>query len=207
MYTMVPAASSTKVHKKDAMDFHMDGEDLAHARFRVLMAQYEAEHGRGWQLKLASKAGVTRGMISQIARGEKEAGMKVVTGAARGLDIAESFFFDKSLGKSPNYRDFIGKKPARVAGVAESRIDRDPIDESSMDQWTVFTYTDEYKGASEEAKAHAHTLRNQGLDLSVKQYIGVVESLDALRKGKGIPEHKIETPIGETRMRLGRKGR
>lgn len=184
---------------------------LQKARFMLLLRQYEAEEEAahrhaGWQTRFAKTIGTRQSSISGLFR-DRSPGPKLVEGAITGFNLAREFFTDPKLGASPNYRDFIGKKPARVAGVAESRIDRDPIDESSMDQWTVFTYTDEYKGASEEAKAHAHTLRNQGLDLSVKQYIGVVESLDALRKGKGIPEHKIETPIGETRMRLGRKGR
>jgi len=201
-------------------------ETIRQRRFRALMATFQEEHGYGWQSALAKKVGVTQGLISHIVNDKKSPGPDCIEGAIERMRVSEDFFRDASLGEKPDYRRFVGKSryavdaspskhalkptPSKHASFAgEPRIGRDPIDESSMDQWTVFTYTDEYKGASEEAKAHAHTLRNQGLDLSVKQYIGVVESLDALRKGKGIPEHKIETPIGETRMRLGpgKKGR
>ncbi|MBK8173154.1 MAG: helix-turn-helix transcriptional regulator [Sandaracinaceae bacterium] len=187
----------------------MDKKTLRQRRFKVFVNQFgDAENQRhGWKSELARRIKKTPSAVSQYAAGTLKAETDTIQVAIEAFGIDPTFFSDPSLGESPNYRDFIGKKPARVAGVAESRIERDPIDESSMDQWSVFKHTNEYKNASEEAKAQAHALRNQGLDLSVKQYIGVVESLDALRKGRGIPEHKIETPIGETRMRLGKKGR
>lgn len=86
-------------------------------RYHALVVQLLAEPGATLE-SVGEKLGVTHATIS-LARSQKRGtGGKAILKAIRALEIDSNFFYDESLGESPDYRDFVGGRP-------ESRIERD----------------------------------------------------------------------------------
>jgi len=86
-------------------------------RVRVLIRQLEAEFPRATKQTLAKKVGVSPSMYSKL---RNEGGPKeylrsdLITEILEATDLSADFFFDPSLGASPDYRQH-RRRPATVA--------------------------------------------------------------------------------------------
>lgn len=78
----------------------------------MLLEQVEEEFGAGWQSELARRTGLHQTTISKLRAEQrgKELRDDTLAKLARGLKIPRSFFSDRSLGRSPDYRDFINAR-------------------------------------------------------------------------------------------------
>lgn len=81
-------------------------DDLAQNRFRLFLRAYAEERGRGWQTELGAKLGRHQTYIGRLEKGLRRPGIGDVQDAMRAFHIAPAFFFDASLGPTPDYRDF-----------------------------------------------------------------------------------------------------
>lgn len=114
----------------------MIDDDLALGakRFRALLRQLKSEHGSGWQTEYAKRMGFKQPHLSDMLAG-KNVTLLSIEKAVRSMGIAREFFFDRSLGDSPNYRDFVGKRfasasiRATASATATTRYEPEPRDE------------------------------------------------------------------------------
>lgn len=84
---------------------------LAQDRFRLFLAQYAKEAGRGWQPKLAREVWrdeKKQPLISMWATGEREPSLDAVETVIARLQVDPLFFFDQSAA-DPQYRDYLGR--------------------------------------------------------------------------------------------------
>ena len=186
---------------------------LQKERFMALLRQYQAEEeaaGRhhGWQTRLATAVGSRQSSISGLLR-EREPGPKLIEGAIEKMRVSRDFFTDPTLGKSPNYRDFIGKKPIAkpVVAVTESRVSYDGNADyptavmreefletligrkTDPDDYDEILYT-KYEGGASLGKM---------MDTAGKKH--------AQRRGKAVNEPEQKTKIAENKMALAKPTR
>lgn len=98
-----------------------DDDELPRQRFRLLLQQLreEADGERGgWQQQVADQLGISQGMVSKIARGERDPGLPTIEKAKKRLKIHHDFFNDSRL-KDPHYRDYPADRPRHPASAPD----------------------------------------------------------------------------------------
>lgn len=92
-----------------------DDDELPRQRFRLLLQQLreEADGERGgWQQQVADQLGISQGLVSKIARGERDPGLATIEKAKKRLKVHHDFFNVAGL-KNPHYRDFPADRARR----------------------------------------------------------------------------------------------
>lgn len=87
-------------------------DDLVRSRVQALLRQWEAEHGRGWQMRFAEQvwgkqnAEKKQPHVSQWARGPKSPDIGSLATIASALKIQWRYFFDPSIPEPADWRQY-----------------------------------------------------------------------------------------------------
>ena len=190
----------------------MDKFALRSARFKLLMEQYREwfestrKKSRGWQADFAREIGKTPAAVSQYWGGETRPEPDTLDATAKALNIPVEFFTDPSLGESPNYRDFVGKRFASASirattsasATATTRYEPEPRDEEGLSVWDRFLFSDASERASAEAIAYYknHLDEVSGRDgLTVELIAAAVRAFDAGRRSRAVEEPEVHSEI------------
>lgn len=196
----------------------MDTEELGKRRFVLLLKQLQEELGRGWQPIAAQKLGLSVSLISSISLGNKQAGLKSIRAAVDRLPISEAFFFDRTIGEKPNYRDYVGQRRpsanAQIGAIAvadmsrtsQSFVDHGDAPTPELSTWDLFLYSDAAFRASKAAITYAENRKNHDGTITVAQLAEAVRGFDAGTKAIKDPI-VAPTPIrrGATFLKPGKR--
>lgn len=101
---------------------------LAAKRLRLLIEQLGDERGRdtGWKTEVGSKLGIGSSVLSKLNDPSRSVSSATVQKVVDALGIDAQFFYDRSLGEAPRYRDFIDPAKNRTEARAPASETLDP---------------------------------------------------------------------------------
>lgn len=179
-----------------------DKESLPVQRLRLFLAQYEAEHGYGWQTRLAGLTGRHQTHLGRLSRGERGPGLEDVSVIIDDLGVSERFFYDRDLGDAPDYRDF----------VKASRVDRDDAKGTQNAEAYIASQLAIGKPVSEEHARRLRSINMSGGDMPIGSFELAHRSWLAEEAGRALPPRpgpvgKIDEARGQRKIEPTKKRR
>lgn len=183
-----------------------DPDSLPVRRVRLFLAQYAAEHGYGWQTRLAALTNRHQTHLGRVSQGKRGPGLEDVAAIVRELGVSERFFYDESLGEAPDYRQFVGEN-------RETRVERD---DAAVHPVVEQVLRERHASPEAAARLRAAPLRLFGGTPDPFTVATILSAIEAdVRREAGAqaagrepaPKEPSPVPEGKRRVGSGKRGR